>query len=556
MIDTHRFTVKTVTVGTNPSGLIVSGTGLYVMNRGSNNISIIDTRLEVVVATVSAGTGPYYAGVSGTGVYVANIDGSTVTVVDTVRRTSSNVTVGSTPVYIAVSGTGVYTGNANSNTVSVIDTRSNTKVKDIPVGAFPQFIAASGTGVYVANYDGGTVSVINTNGNTVIRTITTGTRPYFIGFSGTGAYVPNYSSATLSVINTRSLVKMTDISVGTNPQHIGFLGTSGYVTNNGSDNVTVVSVNGSTLFGSCTPVVCGNGSIGEFETCDDGNTTSGDGCNSFCRTESTFSCTGTPSLCTQSCGGGVALGATSSLHYNSVCYAYYSTTARTYNNAQNACAALGGHLATVSSASIQSVLSAMSSFAWIGLSDAASENVFRWLDGTALSYTNWAVGQPNGGAGENCGYLENAYLWHDYPCAEAHNYFCQIRDGAVPPADPPSGGGMAAWLINLRQQNNLNYLGQPISSSSSSSSSFSSVGAVSPVSSLMSTAIPSRYQTGGGGMTSSSSSSSSSVHPAAKKSALQLRTCGRVMKWMKGDAHALGRLNTRLQKLFGFTCEG
>jgi cysteine-rich repeat protein/YVTN family beta-propeller protein len=555
IVDKNRFTAKTVTVGTNPSGLVVSGTGLYVMNRGSNNISIIDTRLEAVVATVSASTGPYSGGVSGTGVYIANISGTTVTVIDTVRRTSTNVTVGSTPVYIAVSGTGVYTANANSHTISVIDTRTNTKVKDIPVGSFPEFIAASGTGVYVANYDGGTVSVINTNGNTVIKTITTGSRPYFIGFSATGAYVPNFSSATLSVINTRSLVNMADISVGTNPQHIAFFGNSGYVTNNGSNNVTVISVNGNALFNSCTPVVCGNGSVGEFETCDDGNTANGDGCTSSCLIEPTFSCSGTPSLCTQACGSGVALGAASSYHYGSTCYAYYTTTTRNYSDAESACVALGGHLATVNSSAVQSVLQLMGSFAWIGLTDAVSENVFRWLDGTTLSYTNWAGGQPNGGAGENCAYLENAYLWHDYPCAEAHQYFCQIRDGAVPPSATTGGGGMAAWLMQLRQQNNLNYLGQSVSSSSSSA-----VSETSATPSLMSTAIPSRAQTsGGGGMamsSSSSSSSSSSVQPVAKKSALQLRTCARVMKWMKNDVHALGRLNTRLQKLFGFTCGG
>jgi cysteine-rich repeat protein len=33
------------------------------------------------------------------------------------------------------------------------------------------------------------------------------------------------------------------------------------------------------------PVLCGNGVINPPETCDDGNTTSGDGCSSFCTIE-------------------------------------------------------------------------------------------------------------------------------------------------------------------------------------------------------------------------------------------------------------------------------
>lgn len=48
----------------------------------------------------------------------------------------------------------------------------------------------------------------------------------------------------------------------------------------------------------CTPnSVCGDGTITNLETCDDGNTASGDGCSSVCAVESGFTCTGTPSVC-------------------------------------------------------------------------------------------------------------------------------------------------------------------------------------------------------------------------------------------------------------------
>ena len=51
--------------------------------------------------------------------------------------------------------------------------------------------------------------------------------------------------------------------------------------------------------------MCGNGVITAPEQCDDGNTTSGDGCSSVCRTEPGASCTGQPSVCTRAvCGNG------------------------------------------------------------------------------------------------------------------------------------------------------------------------------------------------------------------------------------------------------------
>ncbi len=57
-----------------------------------------------------------------------------------------------------------------------------------------------------------------------------------------------------------------------------------------------------------TPNICGDGHVFNQETCDDGNTVSGDGCNSTCLVEAGYSCTGdvnTPSTCSTVCGDGI-----------------------------------------------------------------------------------------------------------------------------------------------------------------------------------------------------------------------------------------------------------
>jgi cysteine-rich repeat protein len=46
-----------------------------------------------------------------------------------------------------------------------------------------------------------------------------------------------------------------------------------------------------------TPVICGNGDVSSPETCDDGDTTGGDGCSATCTTEPGYGCTGEPSVC-------------------------------------------------------------------------------------------------------------------------------------------------------------------------------------------------------------------------------------------------------------------
>ena len=53
----------------------------------------------------------------------------------------------------------------------------------------------------------------------------------------------------------------------------------------------------------CTPN-CGNGTLDAGETCDDGATVDGDGCSSTCFVEDRWSCSGAPSVCTPNCGNG------------------------------------------------------------------------------------------------------------------------------------------------------------------------------------------------------------------------------------------------------------
>jgi len=57
------------------------------------------------------------------------------------------------------------------------------------------------------------------------------------------------------------------------------------------------------------PTVCGDGVRDGTETCDDGNTTSGDGCDASCRIETGYACSGTPSACATVCGDGLVVAA-------------------------------------------------------------------------------------------------------------------------------------------------------------------------------------------------------------------------------------------------------
>jgi len=73
--------------------------------------------------------------------------------------------------------------------------------------------------------------------------------------------------------------------------------TDGALTDTATVTITVIAPN------------CGNGTLDQGETCDDGGTTSGNGCSDSCQVEVGFDCLGEPSVCTTACGDGITAGA-------------------------------------------------------------------------------------------------------------------------------------------------------------------------------------------------------------------------------------------------------
>ncbi len=234
----------------------------YIPNQGSDDVSVIDTAANVVVAVVRVGSNPIgvAANSAGTIVYVANVGASTVSVIDTFSNTVlATVPVGSNPLGIAVNpaGTFVYVTNIDGGTVSVIDAASNAVVVTIPVGAHPAGVAfnPAGTFAYVANTIG-TVSVIDAATNTVSAAIAVGSNPVGVAFNpaGTFAYVANGGDNSVSVIDTAARAVVATVPVGVSPIGVAFnpAGTFAYVANDVSDSVSVIDTATRTVVATVT----------------------------------------------------------------------------------------------------------------------------------------------------------------------------------------------------------------------------------------------------------------------------------------------------------------
>jgi Ca2+-binding RTX toxin-like protein len=100
---------------------------------------------------------------------------------------------------------------------------------------------------------------------------------------------------------------------------------------------------------------------------------------------------------------------------------YYTlSTAGTWAQAQAQAVSLGGNLVTVNDAAENQFL--VNTFGgterlWIGFTDEVTEGVFKWANGEAVTYTNWAPGEPNNAGNED--YAEfnagGAGKWNDLP---------------------------------------------------------------------------------------------------------------------------------------------
>ena len=254
----------------------------YITNQGSNNVSVIDTATNTVVATVAVGTGPYGVAVNpaGTRAYVTNRLSNKYSVIDTFTKTViATVAVGTNPIGVAVNpaGTRAYVANQRSQNTSVIDTATNTVIATVAPGTQPVqpprgtpdpfgvAVNPAGTRAYVTvtefgfNFFFGFVSTIDTATNTVISAPSVGSSTSGVAFSpdGTYAYVTQGGNSNVVVFGGVG----GNITVGSGPLGVAFnpAGTRAYVANSFSNNVSVINTATRTVVAS---VLVGTGPIG------------------------------------------------------------------------------------------------------------------------------------------------------------------------------------------------------------------------------------------------------------------------------------------------------
>ena len=107
----------------------------------------------------------------------------------------------------------------------------------------------------------------------------------------------------------------------------------------------------------------------------------------------------------------------------------YVSTLNTWPEAKVICEAIGGHLATSTSAEKNVFLTTLTTaYAWLGGTDEEVEGTWKWVTGETWSYTNWRAGQPDNYQGIQH-YLVLNYnskeIWDDDSATTPHGYICE-----------------------------------------------------------------------------------------------------------------------------------
>lgn len=190
---------------------------------------------------------------------------------------------------------------------------------------------------------------------------------------------------------------------------------------------------------------CGNGVVSSGEACDDGNTTSGDGCSATCAVEYSYTCSNTtvPSTCTPSTNcANIRKGGLGSSEY-----VYCGVTNQNWTQASTYCHGFGTgwELATITTEVENDFIYNMwtadgnrGTSMFNGCRDITADgnalSDWRWLsDGTPCKgagavFENWGPGEPNNGnPTQGCGTFWTGvpYQWDDFLCTNTVPFVCE-----------------------------------------------------------------------------------------------------------------------------------
>ena len=146
--------LKTVNVGKLPGQMVVNPAAhsAFVVNRGGNSVSVVDTESLKVTRTIAVGSAPLAiaANPPANMVYVANSGDGTISAIAGTSKAASSWSVGGQPIALAVDSSlnRLYVADATQNQIEILNADNGTLLATIPTKLTPVALALN-----VASHD-------------------------------------------------------------------------------------------------------------------------------------------------------------------------------------------------------------------------------------------------------------------------------------------------------------------------------------------------------------------------------------------------------------------
>ncbi|XP_066203308.1 C-type lectin domain family 17, member A isoform X1 [Saccopteryx leptura] len=117
------------------------------------------------------------------------------------------------------------------------------------------------------------------------------------------------------------------------------------------------------------------------------------------------------------------------LPFEGKCY-YFSSSTKSWNEAQMFCQKNYSHLVIISSYEEQNFVSKAHRSPrvyWLGLSDRDHEGDWKWLDGSPVTLSFWDPQEPNNFHEEDCASMNKGGTWNDLSCNKVTYWICERK---------------------------------------------------------------------------------------------------------------------------------
>ncbi len=239
---------------------------IFVPNRSSADVAIIDSRTDEVIATVPVGNVPHQVAVSKTlgKMITSNTEDNTISIIDLrTLQEAATVSLGNEPEHMEISPAGdtLAIGNIGEGTVSLVDLKDNVELSRIAGLHEPHNMTFSSDGskLYVGNLGANFMSVIDVASATVVAELGIGENQALASLStdeehqgilnvtrtpnGRLGFAAFGDGDNMAVFDLNTQEKLATVELGDNPWRAFASGDGKYmiVPNNGDETVSIFS---------------------------------------------------------------------------------------------------------------------------------------------------------------------------------------------------------------------------------------------------------------------------------------------------------------------------